>query len=79
MGLGNKRVFNPDFQYLYYWEKCSRGSCAWCAYKVKCEKVLEKGIKSQVKRSYSDYAFCKVNICEEVECWVQFHSVDVDY
>jgi hypothetical protein len=79
VGLGGKRVFNPDFQHLHYWEKRSRGSCAWCAYKVRCEKVLGKSIKSQVKRSYYGCAFCKVNICEAGECWDQFHSIHVDY
>jgi hypothetical protein len=32
VGLGGKRVFNPENERLYHWEKRSRGTCAWCLY-----------------------------------------------
>ncbi len=79
VGLGGKRVFNPDLQYLHYWEKRPRGSCAWCSYKLRCQKALGKVVKEQAKRSYGGCAFCKTNLCKEGECWASYHSTDVHY
>ncbi len=79
VGLGGKRVFNPDFQHLHYWEKRSKSTCAWCSYKSRCAKALGKVVKSQAKRSYGGCHFCNINLCKEGECWTRFHQNDVSY
>jgi hypothetical protein len=81
VGLGGKRVCNPDFQHLHYWEKRPKSTCVWCSYKLRCQKVLGKAVnaKGQAKRSYGGCAFCNVNLCGEGDCWTRFHSNNVDY
>ena len=81
IGLGGKRVCNPDFQHLHYWEKRPRGTCVWCLYKLKREKVLVKArdIKGRAKRSYGGCVFCNVHLCKEGDCWTRFHSTNVEY
>jgi len=78
VGLGGKRVCNPDFQHLHYWEKRPKSTCAWCSYKLRCQKVLGKTVKGQAKRSYGGCVFCNINLCKEGECWTRFHSNTVD-
>jgi hypothetical protein len=79
--LGGKRVFSPDLQYLHYWEKRPKATCAWCSYISRCQKVLGKVVKGQAKRSYSSCIFCNcnINLCKEGECWTRYHSNDVYY
>jgi hypothetical protein len=81
VGLGGKRVFNPDFEHLHYWEKRSRSVCVWCSYKSRCQKVLGKaGNRSnKVNRSYGGCIFCNVNLCKDGHCWRDFHSNNADY
>ena len=79
VGLGGKRVFNPDLQHLHYWEKrLKRGTCAWYSYQLKYKKVLGKEVKGVAKRSVRGCVFCNVPLCEEGECWTRFHSNNVD-
>ena len=76
VGLGGKRLFGSDLQHLHYWEQRSRGSCAWCAYQSKRNKVLGKvGGTKLVNRSRGGCVFCKVNLCKEGSCWAAFHSL----
>jgi Transposase IS4 len=77
--LGGKRVFNPDFQHLHYWEKRRKGTCAWCSYQSRCQKVLGKAVKGTVKRSTWGCSFCNVSLCQEGRCWARYHSNDVLY
>jgi hypothetical protein len=79
--LGGKRVCNPDFQHLHYWEKRSKSTCVWCLYKLRCQKVLGKAVdtKARAKRSYGGCVFCNINLCKEGDCWTRFHSNNVDY
>ncbi len=79
VGLGGKRVFNPEFQHLHYQEKRPKGTCAWCSYKLRCQKALGKVVEGRAKRCIWGCAFCKVNICIEGECWTAYHSNDVAY
>jgi hypothetical protein len=79
MGLGGKRVCNPDFQHLHYWEKRPKSTCVWCSYTQRCQKVLGKAVKGQAKRSYGGCHFCNVNLCKEGGCWTGFHANDVSY
>jgi hypothetical protein len=79
MGLGGKRVFNPEAPHLHYWEQRPRGTCAWCLYKQRCQKVLGKAIEGRAKRSIGGCVFCDVHLCKVGECWMRFHSSDVDY
>jgi hypothetical protein len=76
VGLGGKRLFGPEFQYLHYWEKrTTRTSCTWCLYEARCNKVLGKGVvKGQAKRSEVGCIFCKVPLCKEGQCWARYHS-----
>ena len=80
-GLGGKRVFNSDFQHIHYWEKRARGTCAWCLYQSRRQKILGKAIeaKGRITRSYGGCTFCNVNLCKEGDCWTRFHSLDVAY
>jgi hypothetical protein len=58
--LGGRRVFGPELQHLHYWEKRSRGSCAWCAYSLKCQRVLGKtNLKTRALRSDIGCCFIK--------------------
>jgi hypothetical protein len=68
VGLGGRRVFNPDAPHLYYWDKRPRGTCAWYLYKQRCQKVLRKAIEERAKRSIRDCVFCKVNLYKVGEC-----------
>ena len=78
--LGGKRVFSPDLQHLHYWEKRPKqGTCKWCSYQLKREKVLKKGVKGIAKRSSGGCVFCNVPLCKVGDCWTRFHSVGVDY
>jgi hypothetical protein len=79
VGLGGKRVFNPDLQHLHYWEKRSKATCAWCSYTLRCQKALGKVVKGQAKRSYGGCVFCNINLCKEGQCWAQWHSNNVYY
>ena len=79
VGLGGKRVFNPDLQHLYYWEQRPRGTCAWCLFRSRCQKVLGKAIEGRAKRSTGGCVFCNVHLCKEGECWTRFHQNDVPY
>jgi hypothetical protein len=80
VGLGGKRLFGPDLQYLHYWEsRPYRGTCAWCSYELRCKKVLGKGVKGVAKRSVGGCVFCDVPLCKEGDCWTRFHSNDVHY
>jgi hypothetical protein len=79
IGLGGKRVFNSDLQHLHYWEQRPRGTCAWCLYKQRCQKVLGKAIEGRPKRSVGGCVFCDVHLCKVGECWARFHSPNVDY
>lgn len=78
--LGGKRVFNPDVLHLHYWKKRPKqGTCAWCSYRLKCEKLLNRGIKGVAKRSVTGCSFCDVPLCREGDCWTRYHSNDVPY
>jgi hypothetical protein len=79
VGLGGKRVFGPDLQHLHYWEKRTRGTCEWCLYKSRCQKILGKAGSGRVARSYGGCAFCNINLCKEGSCWTGFHSNNADY
>jgi hypothetical protein len=80
VGLGGKRVFGPNLQYFHYWERRCRGSCIWCAYKLKCNRVLGKGGRSRpANRSIGGCAFCQVNLCKEGSGWLDYHSNNTDY
>jgi hypothetical protein len=80
VGLGGKRVFSPNLLHLHHWKKRPKqGTCAWCAYRLKCEKLLNKGIKGIAKRSVAGCAFCDVPLCREGDCWTRYHSNDVSY
>ena len=77
--LGGKRVFGPDLPHLHYWEKRSRSVCVWCAYKLKCQKVLKKvDSKRKANRVHGGCVFCNVNLCKEGDCWAEYHS-NTDY
>ena len=81
LGLGGKRVFNPDLQHLHYWEKRpTQKNCVWCTYISKRRKVLEKGIRKQeiIKRAREGCAFCNVPLCKKGDCWERFHSINVN-
>jgi len=82
VGLGGRRVFNPDLQHLHYWEKrIKQETCAWCKYEWRRNRVLKKQQDNKVKRakrSVGGCAFCKVAICIEGDCWTRFHSNNVD-
>jgi hypothetical protein len=78
--LGGRRVFGPELAHLHYWNKrATRSSCVWCLYKARCNKVLGKGVKGQVKRSLGGCEFCKVALCKEGDCWMQYHSNNTNY
>jgi len=80
VGLGGKRVFNPDLLHLHYWKKRPKqGTCAWCSYQLKCAKLLNKGLKGTAKRSVTGCSFCDVPLCREGECWTRYHANDVSY
>jgi hypothetical protein len=80
VSLGGRRVFNPDFQHLHYWEKRPKqGTCTWCSYQLKLAKLLNKGIKGTAKQSLGGYVFCNVPLCRVGECWARYHSNDVAY
>jgi hypothetical protein len=80
IGLGGKRVFNSDMQCLHYWEKrLKQGTCAWCSYKLKCERLLKRGIKGVAKRLVGGCIFCNVPLCKEGDCWAHWHSNNVYY
>jgi hypothetical protein len=80
IGLGGKRVFGSDLRHLHYWEKRPKqGTCAWCSYQLKCEKLLNKGIKGTAKRSSGGCKFCDVPLCREGDCWARYHSNYVPY
>jgi hypothetical protein len=76
--LGGKKVCNPDFQHLHYWEK---RTCPWYLYKSRCQKILGKVVeaKGRAKRSTKGRAFVNVHLCKEGNCWTRFHSNNVDY
>ena len=71
VGLGGKRVFNPENERLYHWEKLSRGTCAWC------KKALGKPIEGRAMRSVGGCGFCNVNLCKVGDYWARFHSIEV--
>jgi hypothetical protein len=80
VGLGGKRVFNPELQHLHYWEKrLKRGTCAWYLYQLKCKRVLGKEVNGVLKRSQGRCVFCDIPLCKEGECWDRFHLNDVSY
>ena len=80
VSLGGKRVFNPDSQYLHYWNKRSKqGTCAWCSYQLKYAKLLKRGVKGTAKRSVGGCVFCDIPICREGDCWTRYHSNNVLY
>jgi hypothetical protein len=79
VGLGGKRVFNPDFPHIHYWEKRSKGTCAWCSYQLRCQKALGRAVEGRAKRVTFGCIFCKVPLCQEGQCWTRWHSNDVDY
>jgi hypothetical protein len=79
VGLGGKRVFNPDFHQLHYWDNRPRGTCAWCLYEQRCRKALGKVVEGRAKRASGGCIFCDVNLCKEGQCWTRFHSNEVDY
>jgi hypothetical protein len=68
---------NPDFQHLHYWEKRPKGTCVWCLYILRRQRVLGKAVKCQAKRSYSGCVFCNINLFKEGECWTRFHGNNV--
>ena len=74
-------MFNSDFQYLHYWEKRPKGTCVWCSYRLRCQKVLGKVIdkKAKPKRPAGGCIFCNVHLCKEGDCWTRFHSNNVFY
>jgi hypothetical protein len=77
--LGGKRVFNPNFQHLHYWERRPKGTCAWCSYKLRRQKALGKVVEGRAKRPTGGCVFCNVHLCKEGDCWTRFHSNDVAY
>jgi hypothetical protein len=77
VGLGGKRVFNPDLQHLHYWEKRSKGTCTWCSYQLRCQKALGRVVEGRAKRVTWGCVFCKVALCQEGQCWARWHSRDV--
>jgi hypothetical protein len=80
VGLGGKRLFGPKLAHLHYWNKrATRSSCAWCLYESRCNKVLGKGSKGQVKRSLGGCVFCNVALCVEGQCWSRWHSNNTNY
>jgi hypothetical protein len=79
VGLGGRRVFGPDLQYLHYWGKSQKqGNCAWCLYESRCRKVLGKEVKGRVKRSRFRCVFCDIILCQEGHCWARYHSNDAN-
>jgi hypothetical protein len=62
-GLGGKRLFNPDLEHLHYRKPMARGSCIWCAYDLKCKRVVQKEITGTANRSTSGCTFCNVLLC----------------
>ncbi|KAH8757109.1 hypothetical protein BGZ57DRAFT_646217 [Hyaloscypha finlandica] len=82
VGLGGRRVFAPELQHLHYWEKrLVRGTCAWCTYVLRCQKVLGKEVKAKgrANRSMGGCVFCNVPLCQEGHCWERYHSSDANY
>jgi hypothetical protein len=79
IGLGGKRVFNPEDERLHHWEKLPRGTCAWYLYDQRCKKALGKATDGRAKRSIRGCGFCNVNLCKVGECWARYHSIDVSY
>jgi hypothetical protein len=76
--LGGRRVFNPDFQNLHYWEQLpKRGTCVWCSYKLKYKKALGEEVKGVPKRLVNGCIFCKVPLCITGDCWTRFHGNNV--
>jgi len=58
MGLGAKRVFNPENERLQHWEKRSkRGTCAWCEFDLKCKRVLGKDAKGVPELLHGENGF----------------------
>jgi hypothetical protein len=69
MGLRGKRAFNPENERLHQWEKRQkRGTCAWCAYNLKCKRVLGKEVKGVPKRLQGGCCFCEIPLYKEGEC-----------
>ena len=81
VGLGGRRVFGPDLQHLHYWEKRPKlGTYAWCAYDLKCRRILGKlDSKKRASRSNGGCVFCNTPLCKEGDCWARFHSNNANY
>ena len=80
--LREKRLFGSELSHIHYWEKRSRSVCVWCSYKLKRQKVIEKGKgrnSKQANKPYEGCVFCKVSLCKEGDCWAAFHSKNADY
>jgi hypothetical protein len=44
----------PELQYVHYWVKRPRATCAWCLYESRCQKVLGKEDKNKAKGHWQD-------------------------
>jgi hypothetical protein len=83
VNLGGKRLFGSEFQHIHYWIKHPvQATCVWCLYKLRHQRILSKGAISKVtraKRSRGGCVFCNVALCQEGECWSQYHSNNANY
>jgi hypothetical protein len=76
----SQRYYSPSSEVsINELKRPKQGTCAWCSYQLKREKLLNKGVKGVAKRSVGGCFFCEVPLCREGDCWTQFHTIDVDY
>jgi hypothetical protein len=60
--LKGKRIFNPENERLYHWEKHSRSTYTWCLYNQRYKKALRRPIKGRAICLYSGYRFYNINL-----------------
>lgn len=72
--LGGKRAFLSTDLKIHFRVKMAEGNCVWCNYKVQyCKITREEGI-TKARRSRSGCKFCNVSLCQEGDCWLNWHN-----
>jgi hypothetical protein len=77
--LGGKRLFGNDLDHIHQRTRRDIANpCEWCRYQVKYQKLIGQPVAQRAARTRSGCSFCEVALCQNTDCWSNYHQWNVN-
>jgi hypothetical protein len=73
--LGGKRLFGSNLEHVHCKVKRTQvNTCVWCVYQMRYQKAIGQPPALRASRSWFGCSFCDVALCQNTDCWSQYHQ-----